>query len=256
MREEIFELDIRIRNLNIKIQDSNSFIKSLQNKKKALEDSLNLRERFSTFAFKYCPSCFSPITEEESEELCHLCKNEIEEDTIKNNYLRMSQEINFQILESRKINESRASKLREAKDLRARKKRQEKELEQDLSTLQKTVFKKSDSDLKELYVKLGGERETIRELLSKSKLVYEIERIKEERDEAQRLVTSLRDKVEEEKEKIESRKNRVTLEISENTLDVLHSDLGRQKEFAEGEAVIFSPSENVVYLDERNVVVQ
>ncbi len=252
LREQVFDLDNKISSLRIKTQDSELFINSLNKKKSALNDSMKLRENFSNFQFQFCPACFTPVETSSLDDSCHLCKHPIEEETIKNNFLRMGQEINFQILESTKINEKRISKIDELNNLKSIQFQSVRELEQDLAMLQKTVFKESDTVLKDLYIRLGKERETIRELLSKSKLVQEIENLRDERDSAQRVVNDLKERVSEEYEKIESRKQKVVFEISENTLEVLHSDLGRQKEFGKGGEVIFSPSENVVYLDGKN----
>ncbi|WP_423740514.1 AAA family ATPase [Flavobacterium columnare] len=99
-REIVNSLIEKAEQINYEISDNEFFIETLNEKLKALKNSVITREFLNNFPLHYCPECLSQIKEEKNESKCKLCKETIDSSYGITQARRMEQEISFQINES------------------------------------------------------------------------------------------------------------------------------------------------------------
>jgi hypothetical protein len=102
-RTLVASLESEIKRLNYEVEDSTYFIETLQNKIRALKNSIETRSFLGSFPLEYCPECLTKIKEHVSHSSCKLCKETIDESTGIVQARRMEQEISFQINESQSL---------------------------------------------------------------------------------------------------------------------------------------------------------
>ena len=96
-------LENKIDYLVNEIQDSEFFIETLNNKMRALKDSIRTRDFLGSLPLEYCPDCLTKITSNQDISKCRLCKEDIDNSFGIVQARRMEQEISFQINESSKL---------------------------------------------------------------------------------------------------------------------------------------------------------
>ncbi|MCK5864141.1 MAG: AAA family ATPase [Marinobacter adhaerens] len=249
LRSQLESIESRSRTLKLEFDDSLAFVQELQTRKAALSDSLRLRKTLSDFDFEYCPSCFSDVEETSESHKCKLCKADLGDDGISKNYLRMAQEIDFQINESKRLLEKRKAKISSFTEQESILRQRIRSIKEDLAITRKSIFSKEDVELKNLFVRLGNVRKEIEELSKRRSLFSEIEDLRNNRDFLNKRIGELKSIIEDEKTSIEARTAKVEHLISEMCVDVLHHDLPRQEEFENAETVSFAPAANEVYVD-------
>lgn len=252
LREKLDAVEEKNHQTKVEYDDSLAFIQELQNRKNALSDSLRIRKTIEDFDFKHCPSCFSDLTEVASDHQCKLCKTDLGSDGISKNYLRMAQELDFQINESKRLLEKRKSKIDAWNEESSLLRQKIRNIKEDLSILRKTIFTEEDSALKNLFIELGNTRQQLVELTKRKNLFSEIEELRKNRDLLNGRINQLRGIIEDERGSIQSRTDKVENLISEMCVDVLHHDLPRQEEFEHAKSVSFSPGTNEVYVDGKS----
>ncbi|GMO25055.1 MAG: ATP-binding protein [Termitinemataceae bacterium] len=102
-KEELIKLNDKYNSINYDIIDSEDFIADLKQRDIDLANSIAMREYLPTLAVKYCPVCLNPVSPDSDDEKCPLCKQELSENTLVTNALRLKNELNFQIKESQSL---------------------------------------------------------------------------------------------------------------------------------------------------------
>ncbi|MDP9077077.1 MAG: hypothetical protein M3O71_06610 [Bacteroidota bacterium] len=105
-RVAVTKLKDEYSNVEHEITDNDFFIGSLNEKLKALKNSVVTREFLNNFPLEYCPECLTeikPTPSEDGVETCKLCKEKLDSSYGITQARRMQQEINFQIIESTSI---------------------------------------------------------------------------------------------------------------------------------------------------------
>ncbi|MDV4072207.1 hypothetical protein CMT45_10845 [Elizabethkingia anophelis] len=253
-RKDVIALQNEISLLKNEIVDSDFFIEALQDKYRALNNSVNTREFLGNIPLDYCPECLSKLSHSDNENSCKLCKQSSEDNFGITQAKRMQLEIKFQIDESTILQSIKQ------KRLKALEVSLEKEL-LELNSLQIRVnnsikdvrpFELEQLDVLNFQKGLAeGEILQFRTMLEQA-LIYE--KLLEEK----RLLT----------EKIESFKFRISLiqsvqrklkktvihKIQTEGVYLLNNDFDRQREFtkAEPQDFIIDFLNNLVYLKTDN----
>lgn len=253
IREELLEAYDKRNELTLNIEDSELFISDLEYRLAALDDSKNAKTEIDRFSFEYCPACLSPVTnKQDSQHACALCKTELDDNRISNNYLRMSNEIKFQIMESKKIlgrNKEKVGKYnQEIRNLESRLHEAESEIE----LYKKHFFSSSDDQLKQCFEELGFIRESLNSLRKQEDLFQVVETLRKEKNELEEELAKVKGRVEDEKSLLEKRSSDVNSTIYSSLENLLNADLDREEEFSNVESLEFSPANNTVYVNGRN----
>jgi hypothetical protein len=86
---------------NIELIDTQQFLEALESRKVSLTQSKLVNSELGGLTFKYCPSCLSTIEASSAHDSCGLCKTSTQDRDRDFAYVQMSNELNFQIRESK-----------------------------------------------------------------------------------------------------------------------------------------------------------
>lgn len=245
------------------ITDCLLFGKSLDFRLKSLHESKNTFSALGEISFTYCPSCFSPIKEAETEECkCSLCKNDIPKHSLEEKYTETLSELKYQQRQNQKTIDKLNVSLEEVNGFLAK------------NTL---ILREKESKLRNISSSTS-EREIVIEEYSKkvSKLESELDKKIDDKETYLKIDSLLKDnklkkeelltinrQIEENERNRKERRFRVLQSVSKTAKKLLESDLGNEHNFRKastlsdeinfgkdewsvGGRVTFSDSSNVI----------
>lgn len=251
-RRKMSDLQTRINDYEFEINDSIEFIKSLEKRALALKNSLVTRESFNEIQMIHCPNCLSPLEPPIDDDHCHLCKQQLPEDKGSSQIKRMQQEVDNQIRESKKLLEKKEHILLELKSKFPAIEQTVRQLQRDLNETLKSVKSTRNEQYDELLINIGQLRSENDHLVKQLKAIEQIDVLRKElailATRIQSLKISINSKRQDQNRRLQTSYER----IRENSLRLLHSDLGRQPEFSTGYNVEVDFEKNTFSLDGKN----
>lgn len=244
LQKEIDRLNIEIQGLtanrhsiNTELIDTQQFLDALEYRKESLSQSKLINSELGGLTFKYCPSCLSPIDDIEDHSVCGLCKTNVKEKERDFAYVQMSNEINFQIRESKylieqfqKDSESISSKLPALN-------RQIEITKEEYSEL----ISYSDSRaalIADISTEIGFFKSQLINIEEKMELVDKVEDLIELKSKAQVKINSIEERLEQIKEQSKTRYEEVFNSIETNAKGLLVSDGGNEVAFDSPEDIL------------------
>lgn len=191
-------------------------------------DNLFIAQKTSDFYkmdFGFCPQCFRKIdvSSIDNSKTCSLCKHELDSNYVKQNYLKMSNELEFQKKEIEEIINKKEDKL--------------KELEIFISKYQSKLFIEEqkrkdfvcsisivDANFKTLFRRLGYLDKSLLEIEELKKLALKIDAIKNKKAEMAEKITQLQEKIKNSETSREIKKQKVYSTIETLTLKLIKED--------------------------------
>ena len=250
-RELVLSLENEINYLENEIQDTFFFIETLNNKIKALKNSIKTRDFLGSLPLEYCPECLTKIASRHDTSKCKLCKEDIDKSYGIVQARRMEQEIGFQINESSKLIEINKDTL-----LKSQAKYQAELLNLQLIQNQvdlaiKDVKSSNEEVIDKLNVSKGfieGEILQFKSLLENAE-IYEALQEKEAalKNEILFLKSSI---LKAKKGQIELKKN-ISNKIKEEGVFLLNNDLDRQDEFKNANDFFIDFANNIAFLSNK-----
>ncbi len=214
----------------VELIDIGNFLESLESRKKALEHSTLTEKELGELIFEYCPACLTPIAEHSNGDSCGLCKSDLSDGKRHVSYIRMVNEINFQIRESQHLiehyekdierNEAnipavthRLASLRQAYN----------ELVMNADTL--------DAAISDIGADIGFNKAQIANWNEKRKMIQQIDQLVEKKAGAQAEISRLENELERLDAAIEDRKISVASIIEQYANKFITSDGGYENVF-------------------------
>jgi len=238
--------------LNLDIIDSREFISEVEEKIIAINESLNARESFKDINISYCPVCLGKLTNEEADNICHLCKVEKEPEATNSKVLRAKLELDAQLKESKILFQDKTVQLTELTDV--------------LDSIKKTIKTiQTDYDIFINQTRTTTESFYDKLLEQKGKLKADIEFLDKEMQlhnsysayMVQKAALKSRIGILESETNLlagnqERKTQTVFASIQKYTLELLKGDGEYESTFVDGKNVRLSFSKNSFYLDGRN----
>ncbi|MCG8332310.1 MAG: hypothetical protein MI974_31780 [Chitinophagales bacterium] len=244
--------NIDVNRLNNDIVDSEYFIEALENKLKAIEESIVTSNNLEELSLKFCPQCLSPldIPGDDNHEICNLCKNVLEGGAnAKAQQIR--QEIELQIRESKKL----LQKKRERKADLDRALRSTVELgrlkQKEYNNAVESTMPTRDEKLEELLILKGGKEREIEYLIQQRKYADLINDLKSDIEELEKEIKDIRLRINTKELNQQKRLDIALRELQEFTKNILKKDLNRQEEFNDPRSVEIDFYHDVFRLDEK-----
>ena len=250
-REVVVRLKNEFSNVNNEIADNDFFISSLNEKLKALKNSLLTRQFLNNFPINYCPECLTeikPTGEHISENSCKLCKETIDSSYGITQGRRMEQEIAFQINESNTVQKL----LRDELQLLTPKLRKEigqleglqKQFDQEVANVQTS----KQEQIANLYVQKGfaeGEILQYRTMLENAEYYQSL---LTKRDELVREKDSIEAFISRAERNQDLLRFKIDSKVKEEAIYLLNNDLHRQDEFKSANEFHIDYSNNIAFL--------
>lgn len=253
-RNAVVELQNEITLIKNEIIDSDFFIDALNDKYRALNNSVFTREFLGNIPLDYCPECLNKLVHSEIENSCKLCKQSSDDSFGITQAKRMQLEIKFQIDESKKLLSFKNKKL---KSLEA-------ELEKEVSELNDLQIRVNNSitdvrpfeleKLDSLNFQKGLAEGEILQYRTMLKQAYIYDKLLEEKVILDKNIASYKFKIFTIQETQKKIKKDTILSIQTEGVYLLNNDFDRQREFtnAEPKDLIIDVSNNLVYLKTDN----
>ncbi|WP_331137677.1 AAA family ATPase [Flavobacterium sp.] len=251
-RSTVKNITNQIRNYELENEDTNFFIKALENNLIAIKNSIKTRDFLGKYSLENCPECLKPISVDAREDICSLCKTEIDNTQGITEARKIEQEIYFQIQESIKINNK---KEKELIDLKAKLEFEKGKLHQMQLRVNQSlndVRSFRDEKIDTLYEEKGfqeGELLQLRTLLENAE-IYQIK--KSRYDELESIIEILIEKIRLLKNQQENLKSSINKSIEKIGVYLLNNDLKRQKDFFEAKEFHIDYRNNLAFIADKN----
>jgi len=251
-RQIVNDLDSKIRSLKYEIDDSEFFITTLENKIKAIKNSILTREFLGDFPLEYCPECLSDLKAKDVSSACKLCKEPIDNSFGITQARKIEQELSFQIKESKSLIIIRKRELVEASSKFDSEKIKLNLLQTRVNTALKDVKSIRDEKIDTLYVEKGfieGEIIQFRTLLENAELYQTLVSKKIGLDEELKSLSLSIDRMVADQLKI---KEAINSAIEKEGLFLLNNDLKRQDDFIAAKEFNIDYRNNIAFISDKD----
>lgn len=250
LRQELVTTENEIARLKADIQDSNYFIRALQQKIEAVDRSIATREYFDKLHLEYCPECLSPIDTHVEEGRCPLCKSEIDNSKGKSQAMRIKLEMQFQIRESQQLLDYNNEQLKQHNDRRAALRREVAEAQAKYDYAVRNVRSTHDERIDELIQTKGYKEGEIAQFLTLLESAEKYQRLKQELADAEQERDNLNRYISAAEYRIRQQRALIERTIRDNGLYLLKNDQARQDEFGSATSLTLDYAQNIIYLDD------
>ena len=251
-RKKVIELEEQLSFLNNEIEDSTFFIDTLNNKIKALKNSIHTREFLGHLPLEYCPECLTKIKPNNDNSKCKLCKEPIDKSFGVVQARRMELEIGFQINESQKLIELNRRALLELESKYVSELGRLQDIQKQVNAALEDVKSFNEETVDNLNSKKGfieGEILQYRTMLENAELFNKLVDKKNELENEVSFLYAYKTKTEAKQAKL---KEQINNSIREEGVYLLNNDLDRQDEFKNASDFFIDFSNNLVYLQSKN----
>lgn len=250
LRQELVTTENEIARLKADIQDSNYFIRALQQKIEAVDRSIATREYFDKLHLEYCPECLSPIDTHVEEGRCPLCKSDIDNSKGKSQAMRIKLEMQFQIRESQQLLDYNNEQLKQHNDRRAALRREVAEAQAKYDYAVRNVRSTHDERIDELIQTKGYKEGEIAQFLTLLESAEKYQRLKQELADAEQERDNLNRYITAAEYRIRQQRTLIERTIRDNGLYLLKNDQARQDEFGSATSLTLDYGQNIIYLDD------
>jgi len=233
------------------IEETKSFVSSLEYRLTSLSQSKTANEEIGIVSFKFCPLCLKEIGSSHNSDECSLCKTDIAGEHRAYSYIQMTNEINFQLVESHSLIErfekEVASISRSINSLR------EKVviLQTEYNELNTGIDIK-DSALSEVSSQIGFYQCELLRLDDKLTLANQIDGLEDAKSVSEKEIEKLEKKVQSLEKRREKRLNSVYEDIESIAKDFLVGDGGYEIAFENPEQVAFDFGKDKMFVNGRS----
>lgn len=246
----ISSLEEQISALVYDIEEDKEFIKALEYRKKAIQNSRATVNSLGMVSFEYCPSCLKKISEESSKHQCSLCKEDVNDKVVNESYLQAIEQIDFQYKETCQLIEKHTN--RKAFLTASLRDRYIKLQELKLYFNEINIYSDDyELQLTRLASEKGFIESQVQAISDKLELAAEIDSKIQEKSDLQSDITKLKDQLLRSESLQKHRKESVKNAISKKVVEILSLDTGTEKSFLHAEKFDFDFGQNIMLLDGR-----
>lgn len=248
--EQISAFESERQSLQIELNETTLFLRSLEERKSALSESQMTYSILGQVSFLYCPSCLEPI-ESHKDGLCCLCKTPTQKGDKDFAYSQLLNELNFQIKESKKVIEDFQSNIAKI-DFNLPKAKFK--LQSDKAELKEINSSSDEKEAKllEIASELGFCRSQILALEEKREQVAKVDSLKLRKAQAIQNISSLQTRLDEISALQENRYVDVYSSIELKAKELLRLDGGYEESFIDPEEVTFDFAKDKMYVNGRS----
>lgn len=238
--------------LQCEIDDTEMFIIALENRQRALNNSISVRKSLEGLVLDFCPECLTKLDKDVEDGHCRLCKAPIDNTKGIRQAKRYELELSFQIKESKIILEQLKKDLVKMNSVITGTKSQLSYYETLLTQELKNTLSPQDKEIDEMIYNKGlieGEILQYRTMLERASYY---EGLVDKKEQLQTLIAK-EERFANAKE-AQQQKNKAIVEnkIKEFGIYFLQNDLQRQQEFTQADEFNVDFSNNIVYLSNKH----
>ena len=229
-KKEIFEKETLKNSTEFDLEDSKEFLESLNIRLDALSASTEISKYFGGIDFTYCPSCFHPLDETNSnKKQCPLCKEDINSNSLSAGFLKMINEINFQKKETEAIIINREEKIQSLNANISILKSQLQDLEHKYSVY---INKVNPIDAQKRFEmeKIGYLTSQIETIQKNEQYALTVNNIYQQKENLGAELAILEEKIKALENQREQKRNKIYSKINDFTIELIHNDPSNELE--------------------------
>jgi hypothetical protein len=232
--DKLLALKNNCSDLELDVIDSNNFIIELERRLLAIKDSENIGRNLGQIKFVQCPCCMAEVEDQSlNSNLCSLCKVDLNEGGRELNLLRMRNELELQIRESKRNLEIRNLRIQKIKfELNSINDARNEELRA-LKGFAKQWPTESEEKIDSANMEIGRLKQELIGLREKQKLQTLITNLQNQRGILTSEVKNLREFILSREDKQAIRQTEAYSAIEDFVVEILKQDLRRQDDFYE-----------------------
>jgi len=234
------------------IEDSALLIDEIERTLKRLKQGEIARASIGPISFIFCPSCFSPLAEAESEHICNLCHSAIDPSGDRSRTARMRNELEMQLKESLQLQEKRKAEITSIESIIAKKEAIRDILAAEYIQLSKGYLTETDARIDHLTNRIGYLQRELVEIARERNLAHQLAVLSEERSQLNSEISILKDNIAAWREKKDKRQAGAYQLITKNTATLLARDLHTEAEFTATSEVYFDFSEDRITVNGKS----
>lgn len=237
--------------LIFEIEDSSQFLSALDNHLQALKESGDLRGRFGGARFEICPVCLTPI-EMGPGDHCHLCKNHRDPEQEKAMFLRIRQQLQQQLTESRRLQEQRTQRLATLRGELPVLQNRKRDLELELELVSSSAHSAREDAVADKYRDIGYLTSDVEHLEKAIKLAAQVEKLQERKVELAADIERVEGELERRNAASAAAKTQAETAINKKLRLIVIGDIGVEKAFVAPSSVGFDFRKNEVTVNEQS----
>lgn len=244
VNRDIAEQQLEISQLELAIEDGSTLIREIERSLEQLKEGQATSEILGPLSFSFCPSCYSQLSGAGSAGVCPLCKTTIDPGADRVRYLRIRNELEIQLKESRTLLHDRTARLGKAQSMLAGLRRVRERLSTEYLSLVRHHVSDADIQIDRLTARLGYVDRELIELDRQRRLAEKLQALSEEKARLNAEIASLREKIATWTGAKERRQEAAYRLIQERTAHILSLDLQSEAEFTKDSEVYFNFAED------------
>ncbi|WP_157933807.1 hypothetical protein [Alloalcanivorax mobilis] len=250
LSEEKQGIDESLHSLRTELVDTELFLRSLKDRKRALSSSKTTYFLMGGVQFQYCPVCLQPLAEHAEEEVCHLCKQEHDSENRDFGYISMLNEIDFQIKESFSLIERFKSEIERLSAAVPLINRKLEEAKVEYNSMLSSVNDR-EALISELSSKVGFCRSQMVALEDRKADVIKVENLRNRKIEANSEISRIQDLLDQLVNKQKQRFMDVNSRIEERAKKLLSEDDGYEQDFDSADEVAFDFAKDKMFVNNK-----
>ncbi|QDM18964.1 hypothetical protein FNL56_25850 [Tardiphaga sp. vice304] len=237
--------------LALAIADSAGFLRALNNKLEALQDSSTVAQHIGAVRFESCPSCYA-VLDLETPHACHLCKTPFDSEQTKGRIAGLILTTGLQIRQSEMLQARREEKYTILESQIRAMESSWKEASRRLASIQSLPSSTERERLRELHRRSGYLQRQAEDIEQKAQLAETIRALSDRKNALQSEIYKLKSDNEGLRAQQEARMAAAYTSISTEIKKLLILDLRRQDIFEDPQSVSFTFSDNKITVDDEN----
>ncbi len=234
------------------IADAAQFIRDLEAKLVALNDSSATSNAFGKISFQYCPACYSAVESEHPAHACHLCKTPFDSERARTRIVSLVNDTAKQVRQSKSLQKQRIDELAKHQvkltELNATWKAAADRLTQS-ATLPSSEARQK---LRTLQREAGYIDREIEDLTTKRALSESLEKLISRKAELNSDITTLKGRNDGMRAALSKRLSVAYDEVEKAIIALLHGDLPRESAFINAKTVQFDFASNKLSVDNQS----
>lgn len=253
--EWLHEIQEERDDLEFEISDSADFISVLETRISQLDISSGIQGQLGQMEFFYCPSCLSPLSKPDSPDTCKLCGTEIDKRSARSQFVRMRNEIELQLKESRDLISKSEDRLGDITLQIPELIENRTSLARRYEEVSKNLTSRREAEVEELIRRIGYADAELEAMRKRERLFEQIRELVEEKVRIQGSITKNREIVAAKRASQEKRRQRAYATISDDTAQYLSQDLEREGAFFQRDTTVeFDFSGDKVFIRDKGAL--
>ncbi|MBY3595039.1 hypothetical protein [Rhizobium bangladeshense] len=237
--------------LSLSIEDSDLLIADIERNLLQIEQSQATGRIFGSLVFSFCPSCMTPIRASSDEHHCHLCKTGLDDEYERSRYVRIRNELEMQLKESRSLQHERLFRKSTLDERLGSIKLMRNIISEEVLSRSRHFLTEADARIDELTRAVGYHDRELVDIERERRLAAEVTELSSRKEKLNSAIRELHSNIDMWIGQRETRQASIYRLISTFTAEILNEDLPSDIEPVTEEGVRFNFSDNEVVINNK-----